>query len=85
MSSKEAGDNTGLCPAQGQKSGLCSWTNARNQFSSLSLDTKAKIYLVQKILQVKQEMKRLRISSQQSDTRTLQNDIRVWMVCVVVT
>jgi len=40
MSSKEAGNDPELCPVTGQKSGLCSWTRARDQCSSLSLGTK---------------------------------------------
>jgi len=39
MPGKKANDKPGLCPAKGQKSGLCSWTGARNQFLSLSLNT----------------------------------------------
>jgi hypothetical protein len=39
VSSKEASDNSGLCPVQGQKSGLGSRTGARYQFWSLCLDT----------------------------------------------
>jgi len=37
--SKQASDNSGLCPVQGQKSGLSSWTGAQNQFWSLCLGT----------------------------------------------
>jgi hypothetical protein len=39
MPSKEASNNRGLCPVKGHHLGLCSWTRARNQFSSLSLNT----------------------------------------------
>lgn len=39
MSSKEAGNNPGLCPVIGQWPGLSSWISARSQFSSLSLST----------------------------------------------
>ena len=39
MSSKEHGDNSGLCPVKRQKSGLSGQTGARNQFSSLFLGT----------------------------------------------
>ena len=35
MSGKKANDNPGLCPVKGQKTGLCSWTGVRNQFSSM--------------------------------------------------
>jgi hypothetical protein len=37
MSSKHAGTTLGLCFVERQKSGLCSWTSAQNQFLSLSL------------------------------------------------
>ena len=39
MSGKKTNDKPGLCPVKGQKSGLCNWTGARNQFKSLSLST----------------------------------------------
>ena len=39
MSSRLASNIPGLCPVKGQKSGLCSWTRACNQLSSLSLGT----------------------------------------------
>jgi hypothetical protein len=38
MSSKNASNNPGLCPVEGQKSGLYSRTVNRNLFSSLTLD-----------------------------------------------
>jgi hypothetical protein len=39
MSGKKAKNKPWLCPVKGQKSGLCSWTGVRNQFSNLSLST----------------------------------------------
>jgi hypothetical protein len=38
VSIKEDGENSGLCPVKGQKSGPSSWIG-RNKFSSLSLNT----------------------------------------------
>jgi hypothetical protein len=39
MSSKKASNYPRLCPIKGQKSGLCSLTRDRNQFSSLSVSS----------------------------------------------
>ena len=36
-SSKNVSNNSGLCPTEGQESGLCSQSGPRNQFSSLPL------------------------------------------------
>ena len=83
MSSKDSSNNPGLCPVKGQMSGLCSWTRARKQLSNLSLGTvKTMMYLVQKVLQVKEEAKMLRISSIRETSGPSRHDICVcgWSV-----
>jgi hypothetical protein len=39
VSSKKASNNPGTCPTHGQKSGLCTRTGARNQFTRLFVVT----------------------------------------------
>jgi len=36
MSGRKGSDNPGLCPTEGQESGLCSRARAQNQFLSMS-------------------------------------------------